>query len=114
MSCIFCRIVAGEIPARIVARTDRAVTFHDVNAQAPVHLLVVPVLHVEAVRDADGAEGEALLGHLMRCAADAATAAGLDASGYRIITNTGEDGGQSVFHLHLHVLGGHPLTWPPP
>lgn len=111
--CIFCRIVAGEIPARIVKRTPEAVVFHDVGPQAPVHLLVVPTRHVAAVRDLADDGGEIVLGHLMRVAADAAREAGLDPNGYRIVANTGSDGGQSVFHLHLHVLGGRPLSWPP-
>ena len=111
--CIFCRIVAGDIPARIASRTPDAVVFHDVAPQAPVHLLVVPTRHVGAARDLASDEGEAALGHLLRVAADAARDAGLDAGGYRIVTNTGADGGQSVHHLHLHVLGGRQLHWPP-
>lgn len=113
MDCIFCKIAAGEIPARTVLRTEHAVAFHDLNPQAPVHLLVIPTRHVTAARDAEGADGAALLGQLMQAATRAATEAGLDPNGYRIVTNTGVHGGQSVFHLHLHVLGGRPLTWPP-
>lgn len=113
MDCIFCRIVAGEIPARTVLRTDDAVAFHDLNPQAPVHLLVIPTRHVEAARDADGPAGAELLGRLVQAATRAAAEAGLDPNGYRIVTNTGAHGGQSVFHLHLHVLGGRPMTWPP-
>ncbi len=113
MDCIFCRIAAGEIPARVVARTDHAIAFHDLQPQAPTHLLVIPILHLAAVRDAQGEGAEQRLGHLLQLAARAATAAGLDEGGYRIVTNTGAHGGQSVFHLHLHVLGGRPLSWPP-
>lgn len=113
MDCIFCKIAEGEIPARVVHRTAQALAFHDVQPQAPVHLLVIPIRHVVAARDATGPEGEALLGHLMRCATEAAAAAGLDADGYRIVANTGANGGQSVFHLHLHVLGGRAMSWPP-
>lgn len=110
---IFTKIINGEIPARIVKRNDEMIAFHDVNPQAPVHVLVVPVREVEAVRDLKGADGERLLGRLMAFAAEVAADLGLDASGYRLVANTGRDGGQSVFHLHLHILGGRPLGWPP-
>jgi histidine triad (HIT) family protein len=110
--CLFCKIVAGEIPARIVKRTADAVAFHDIDPRAPVHVLVIPTRHVPAVRDA-GAGGEAMLGRTLRFAAEVATELGLDAGGYRIVTNTGADAGQSVDHLHLHVLGGRKLAWPP-
>jgi histidine triad (HIT) family protein len=111
--CLFCRIVAGEIPTKIVKRTADALAFHDVDPKAPVHVLVIPTRHVPAVRDATGPDGEALLGRLLAFAATVATELGLEARGYRIVTNTGPDAGQSVDHLHLHVLGGRKLTWPP-
>jgi histidine triad (HIT) family protein len=111
--CIFCRIATGDIPAQIVSRTPDAVAFRDLNPQAPVHVLVIPVQHHAAVRNARGPEGERLLGRLMAVAAESATALGLDEGGYRIVTNTGKDGGQSVDHLHLHILGGRALGWPP-
>jgi histidine triad (HIT) family protein len=111
--CLFCRIVAGEIPAKVVKRTADAVAFHDIDAKAPVHVLVVPTRHVPAVRDADGAGGEALLGKLLALSAEVAGELGLDARGYRIVTNTGPDAGQSVDHLHFHVLGGRRMSWPP-
>jgi histidine triad (HIT) family protein len=111
--CIFCRIASGEIPAQIVGQTSDAVAFRDLNPQAPVHVLVIPVQHHAAARDATGPEGERLLGRLLAFAAETATALGLDAAGYRIVTNTGKDGGQSVDHLHLHILGGRALGWPP-
>jgi histidine triad (HIT) family protein len=111
--CIFCRIASGEIPAQIVRRTADAVAFRDLNPQAPVHLLVIPVTHHAAARDARGPEGERLLGRLLAFAVEVATELGLDPGGYRIVTNTGRDGGQSVEHLHLHLLGGRPLGWPP-
>jgi histidine triad (HIT) family protein len=103
--CLFCRIVAGEIPAKVAKRTADAVAFHDIDPKAPVHVLVIPTRHVPAVRDATGLEGEAMLGRLLAFSAQVA--------GYRIVTNTGPDAGQSVDHLHLHVLGGRKLTWPP-
>jgi histidine triad (HIT) family protein len=111
--CIFCRIVAGEIPADVVARTEDAVAFRDLNPQAPVHVLVVPARHLAAVRDADGDEGAILLGRTLQLAATVATDLGLDASGYRLVANTGAGAGQSVFHLHVHLLGGRPFRWPP-
>lgn len=113
MPSIFTRIINGEIPARVVRQTDDMIAFHDVNPQAPVHVLVVPVLEKQAVRDYTGPEGQALLGRLMQFAAEVASELGLDRNGYRIVTNTGEHGGQSVDHLHLHILGGRPMAWPP-
>jgi histidine triad (HIT) family protein len=111
--CLFCRIVAGEIPATIVKRSEDAVALRDVDPRAPTHVLVIPMKHVPAVRDAKGPDGERLLGRLLRFAADVATELGLDAGGYRVVTNTGKDAGQSVDHLHFHVLGGRRMTWPP-
>jgi histidine triad (HIT) family protein len=111
--CIFCRIAAGEIPAKIVRKTPDAVAFYDLNPQAPVHVLVIPTRHFESSRDATGPEGEALLGRLLAFSAEVASSLGLDAGGYRVVTNTGPDAGQSVFHLHLHLLGGRRMAWPP-
>ena len=111
--CLFCRIVAGEIPATIVKRSEHAVAFRDIDPRAPTHVLVIPTKHVPAVRDARSGEDDAMLGRLLRFAADVASEEGLDAGGYRIVTNTGKDAGQSVDHLHFHVLGGRKLGWPP-
>jgi histidine triad (HIT) family protein len=111
--CLFCKIVAGEIPAKIVRRSEDAVAFQDIDAKAPVHLLVIPTRHVAAVRDASGSDGERLLGKLLAFAANVAGEHGLDGEGYRIVTNTGPNAGQSVDHLHFHVLGGRKLSWPP-
>ena len=111
--CLFCKIVAGEIPATIVKRTDDAVAFRDIDPRAPTHILLIPTKHVPAVRDARGVDGERLMGRLLAFAAEIARDAGLDAGGYRIVTNTGKDAGQSVDHLHFHLLGGRRLTWPP-
>jgi len=111
--CLFCRIVAGEIPATIVKRSDEAVAFRDIDAQAPTHVLVIPTKHVPAVRNVKGVDGERMLGGLLRFAAGVAAELGLDAGGYQIVTNTGKDAGQSVDHLHLHVLGGRKMSWPP-
>jgi histidine triad (HIT) family protein len=111
--CLFCRIVAGEIPAAIVKRSEDAVAFRDIDPRAPTHVLVIPTHHVAAVRDARGDDDDALLGRVLRFAAGVATELGLDAGGYRIVTNTGKDAGQSVDHLHFHLLGGRKLSWPP-
>jgi histidine triad (HIT) family protein len=111
--CIFCRIAAGEIPATVIARNADAIAFRDLNPQAPTHVLVIPTKHLNSVADADSADGEAVLGSTMRLAVQVAKQLGLEAGGYRIVANTGKDGGQSVFHLHLHLLGGRSLGWPP-
>ncbi len=111
--CIFCKIVAGEIPAKEVKRSADAVAFRDVDPKAPTHVLVIPTRHVSAVRDAKGEDGERMLGRLFAFAAEAASELGLDGRGYRVVTNTGPDAGQSVDHLHLHLLGGRRMTWPP-
>jgi histidine triad (HIT) family protein len=111
--CLFCRIVAGEVPATIVKRREDALAFRDIDARAPTHVLVIPTKHVSAVRDAKGPEGEKLLGALLGFTAQVAAELGLDTGGYRIVTNTGTDAGQSVDHLHFHLLGGRRLTWPP-
>lgn len=111
--CIFCRIASGEIPATIVKRTGDAVAFRDLDPRAPTHVLVIPTKHFGAVRDADGDDDQQLLGRLLAFTAEVASELGLDHGGYRIVTNTGPDAGQSVDHLHLHLLGGRRMTWPP-
>ncbi|HKP46022.1 MAG TPA: histidine triad nucleotide-binding protein [Pyrinomonadaceae bacterium] len=110
--CLFCRVIAREIPADFVKEDDRAVVIRDINPQAPTHLLVIPREHLDSLDDASQKD-EPLLGHLLRVAAQVANASGLEAGGYRTIINTGAGAGQSVFHLHVHVLGGRPLNWPP-
>ena len=111
-TCIFCKIVAGEIPAAKVFEDERAVVFRDINPQAPTHALVIPRAHVASLNEAGEAD-EALLGHLLLVAARVAREEGLAESGYRTVINTGAGAGQSVFHIHVHLLGGRPLTWPP-
>lgn len=109
--CLFCRIVTGEVPAQVVHESDRTLAFRDVNPQAPTHVLVVPKAHhgdVAALADAD----PALLADVLAAAVEVVRAEGLD-GGYRLVTNTGADGGQTVGHLHVHVLGGRALGWPP-
>lgn len=108
--CVFCKVANGEIPAQIVRRGDGIVAFRDLHPQAPTHLLVIPTHHV---RSLDDAKDDALLGRLLGFARDLARDEGLAAKGYRVVVNTNPDGGQTVFHVHLHVLGGRPMTWPP-
>lgn len=110
--CLFCQIVAGEIPARIEYEDDQVVAFHDVNPQAPVHLLVIPRRHIATLLDTTD-EDAALLGALQRVGVEVARRLGLDERGFRLVTNCLEDAGQSVFHIHLHVLGGRSMRWPP-
>jgi histidine triad (HIT) family protein len=111
MDCIFCKIAAGEIPAKKIFEDERAIAFHDLHAQAPTHFLVVPKQHIESLASAAPAD-EALLGHLTATAAHIAAQQNLS-GGYRVVINTGDDGGQTVPHLHLHVLGGRHMKWPP-
>ena len=111
-SCLFCRIVAGGIPADVVYQDERCVAFRDINPQAPIHVLVIPRDHIESLDEASQKD-EATLGHLLRIAARVANEQGLSESGYRTVINTGAGAGQSVFHLHVHVLGGRALKWPP-
>ena len=109
--CLFCAIVAGDIPADVVYRDDDVVAFRDIAPQAPVHVLVVPVTHVENVRDLADLDA-ALAGKLLQAVGRVAAQEGLDTD-YRLVFNTGAGAGQSVFHAHGHVLGGRSLTWPP-
>lgn len=108
--CIFCRIVAGELPAQVVAEDDGVLAVEDVNPQAPVHVLVLPRQHVADIREVDD---DGLLGRLVATANRVAADRGVAGSGYRLVVNTGPEAGQSVAHLHLHVLGGRPMGWPP-
>ena len=110
--CIFCKIVAGEIPAKKVYEDERALAFRDINPQAPTHALVIPRAHVASLEEA-GEDDEAMLGHLLRVAARVAREEGHAETGYRTVINTGAGAGQTVFHIHVHVLGGRTLTWPP-
>ena len=111
--CIFCRIVAGEIPAELEYEDDEIIAFHDVDPQAPVHLLVVPRRHIATLLDAEDDADTALLGRLQEVAIDLARRHGLEKEGFRLVTNCLEAAGQAVFHIHLHLLGGRSLGWPP-
>src|SRR2546425_5008950 len=108
--CIFCKIAAGEIPSQIVYRDDDVVAFKDLNPKAPFHDLVIPRRHITSLADADDPR---LVGRLALVAAKIATEAGYGGRGFRVVSNTGPDAGQSVAHLHLHVLAGRQFSWPP-
>jgi histidine triad (HIT) family protein len=111
--CLFCRILAGTAAADVVYQDNRCLVIRDINAQAPTHLLVIPREHIESLDEATQKD-EALLGHLLRMSARVANEHGLSESGgYRTVINTGRSAGQSVFHVHLHVLGGREMIWPP-
>ena len=112
MSCIFCRIAAGEIPATIVHQDDRVVAFKDTNPQAPMHVLVIPRRHIPTLNDL-GADDDGLVGEMIRRGAAIAAEAGYGERGYRTVFNCNADAGQTVFHIHLHVLGGRGFNWPP-
>jgi histidine triad (HIT) family protein len=111
MDCLFCKIAAGEIPSKAVYRDDTVLAFEDINPQAPVHVLVVPIEHHANIGELSDAADGALLAKLFAVATKIARERGRD--GYRLVMNTGSDGGQTVDHLHVHVLAGRHLTWPP-
>ena len=108
--CLFCKVASGAIPAQVVRRGEGMLAFRDINPQAPVHLLVIPAAHSAHLTDTSDTE---LLGRLLAFARDVAVAEGIADAGYRVVINTNAQGGQTVFHLHLHVLGGRTLHWPP-
>lgn len=110
--CLFCKIRDGEIPCRKVFEDDLAVAFEDINPQAPTHVLVIPRRHVPSLNDLEPAD-EGLVGHLYSVAAKIAKDRGIAERGWRAVMNCNGDAGQTVFHLHLHVLGGRPMGWPP-
>lgn len=109
-NCLFCRIVRGEIPAKIVASDDHSIAFRDTNPQAPLHVLVIPRAHIASL---DAAEDPVAIGRLALMAAAIARSEGVAEQGYRTVINTNGDGGQTVFHIHLHLLAGRALKWPP-
>jgi histidine triad (HIT) family protein len=111
MDCIFCKIIAGTIPSKKIFEDEQLYAFADIDPKAPVHLLIVPKKHIGSLADAT-AEDQALLGKLLAAAAEIARTQSLG-NGYRTVINTGPDGGQTVDHLHLHLLGGRPMHWPP-
>lgn len=110
--CIFCKIANKEIPAKILFEDDDLVAFHDLHPVAPIHVLVIPKQHIVGVGQAE-AEHATVIGKLIVAARHVAEKSGLETSGYRMVVNNGPHAGQSVFHLHVHVLGGRPMAWPP-
>jgi len=110
--CIFCRIAAGEVQAAVVYNDDIVVAFRDLSPQAPSHLLIIPRKHVASLRDISPGD-ERLVGHIVRIAAQVAEGEGIAERGFRLVANSGREAGQSVDHLHFHLLGGRPMRWPP-
>jgi histidine triad (HIT) family protein len=111
-SCIFCRIVAREIPSEIVHESDRIVAFRDTDPKAPTHILLIPKEHIASIAEV-GDDQAAMLTDIVQAATHLARTEGIEDSGWRLVTNVGRGAGQSVFHLHFHLLGGRPMTWPP-
>ena len=112
MSCLFCKIVAGEIPAAKVYEDDRLIAINDINPQAPMHVLVIPKQHIATLNDLT-AKDDDVVGAMVRAGASIAKDRGFDAAGFRTVFNCNAQAGQTVFHIHLHVLGGRVMTWPP-
>ena len=111
--CLFCKIINGDINADIVYETDHLLAFRDINPQAPTHVLIIPRRHVATINDIAAAEAEEEIGRLYSAAAHIAQQEGIESDGYRVVMNCNEAAGQTVFHLHLHLLGGRSLGWPP-
>ena len=110
--CLFCKILAGDVPAELVYESDEAIAFRDINPQAPSHVLIIPRQHIETINDL-GPGDAALVGNLFLVAQQLAKEEGIGENGYRVVMNCNADAGQTVFHLHLHMLGGRQLDWPP-
>ncbi|NMB00219.1 MAG: histidine triad nucleotide-binding protein [Firmicutes bacterium] len=110
-ACLFCRIARGELATEFLLETEQVVAFRDVNPVAPTHILVIPKKHIQSLAHLESEDGQ-VLGEIMLAIKDLAEQAGLD-NGFRVVANTGQDGGQSVNHLHFHLLGGRSLQWPP-
>lgn len=111
-NCLFCKIVAGEIPSGKVYEDDLCFAFNDIHPQAPTHILIIPKTHFDSLDKASSGD-QGVLGHMMLTAAEIARAKGFSEDGYRVVVNTNRDGGQTVFHLHLHLLAGRPFIFPP-
>lgn len=112
MDCLFCKIIEGEIPSDKVYEDEKVYAFEDVNPVAPTHILIVPKVHIESLDTAE-VNDQALLGHMMLVAKKIARDKKLHTNGYRVVNNMGEEGGQTVNHLHLHLIGGRSMQWPP-
>jgi len=111
-NCIFCSIIDGKIPSEKVFEDDKVLAFKDINPEAPVHIIIIPKKHINSINDLEYNDNE-LIGHIYNVAKEIAANEKVNESGYRIVTNCGNDAGQSVLHLHFHLLGGRSLTWPP-
>jgi len=111
-SCLFCRIVAREIPAEILRESDRVLAFRDIDPKAPTHILLIPKEHLESLADIEDGHG-AMMADIAQAATHLARTEGIDQTGWRLVSNVGPDAGQAVFHLHFHLLGGRPMGWPP-
>lgn len=111
-NCLFCKILSGDIPADIVFESDTAIAFRDINPQAPTHVLIIPRKHIATINDVSP-DDHAIVGSLYSAAREIAATEGLSEEGYRAVMNCNEAAGQTVFHIHLHLLGGRPLGWPP-
>jgi histidine triad (HIT) family protein len=111
-TCVFCKIAAREIPAEILRESDRVVAFRDLDPKAPTHILLIPKDHIGSLEDLTDEHG-AMLADIVQAAAHLARTEGIDQTGWRLVSNVGPDAGQSVFHLHFHVLGGRKMLWPP-
>lgn len=110
--CIFCKIIKGEIPSKVAYEDERVFAFNDINPQSPVHILIIPKKHISTILDIEEKDCE-LIGHIHRVAANLAKEAGIADEGFRLVSNCNAGAGQSVFHLHFHLLGGRRLEWPP-
>lgn len=111
-NCLFCNISEGKIPADIVFQDDKVLVIQDIQAQAPTHLLIIPKRHIATINETD-THDQALLGHMMLTGKNMAQKVNIAETGYRLVFNVNPDGGQAVFHIHLHLLGGRPMHWPP-
>lgn len=110
--CLFCKIIKKQIPAKIVYEDEKIIAFHDINPQAPVHFLVIPKKHISAIAAMDS-QDEPLIGYVMHMAKKLAENVGIEKEGYRVVINNGPNAGQAVAHIHIHVIGGRKLQWPP-
>ncbi len=112
MDCLFCNIIAGEIPASVVYEDDALLAFHDIRPQAPFHVLIIPKRHIATINELQNVDAH-LVGSMILCAKKLAKQAQIDEQGYRLVFNINSGGGQEVYHIHLHLLGGRQMTWPP-
>lgn len=112
MDCLFCKIINKEIPAEIIYEDEHVIAFNDISPQAPTHALIIPRKHIATLNDIS-AEDTEVVGHMVKTASTIAKQLGIDESGYRTVFNCNSDGGQTVYHIHLHLLGGKPMGWPP-